>query len=644
MEMAAINNYCSIKMNLDSKFSGRNLKNNRDVISREERPRSPWLLHASQGCLTIVQHDENSFEMASGKSKPSKVFLDNAVIRMLCVVIVMLTSTIMRAEIPALERVITIHIQNEKISEALRKISQLAGVTFSYSSSVLNVDKIVNQNFVDQTVREVVDKLFDGDVKCKARGNYLILTRPENSPKTITGYVTDGATGERLKEVTVYDPATLQSAITNEFGYFEIKIDKPTADDVTLIMKRYNYADTVLVLPKTKRPLQKINLNKSKTDLKRISDSITYKVGRWWASGQKQIQHIHKKNIRDTLYREGQISFLPFLGTNHKLSGVVENGYSLNVLGGYSAGTRKAEVGGLFNINRGNVRAVQLAGLFNANGGSTAGTQLAGLWNLNGGSTMGIQMAGLFNLNVRRTRGVQLAGLFNVCWDSVQATQVAGLINVVRKNMKGPQVAGLINVSENITGAQVSGLINAAKTVNGSQVGFINIADSIKGVPIGFLSFVRKGYHQLELSSDEIFPINLAFRTGVKHFHNIISGGVQIKSDTIQYSLGYGVGSLLKLTKRLSFNTELSHHQLVRNDSYDWNTIEKLFAGFDFRIGKKTSMVAGATLNLHIFDNEKISGQSVFSNYYEPNLLGSGTWNNTGYQWWLGGKVGVRFL
>jgi hypothetical protein len=562
----------------------------------------------------------------------------------LCVALFTLASAFTHADIPALERVITVQIKNEKISEALRKISQLAGVTFSYSSSALNVDRVVNQNFVDQTVREVVDLLFDGDVKCKARGNYLILTRPENSPKTITGYVTDGATGERLKEVTVYNPVTLQSTITNEFGYFEIKIDKPTAEDVTLIMKRYNYADTVLVLPKTKRPLQRINLSKSKTDLKRISDSISYKVSRWFASGQKQIQHIHKKNIRDTLYREAQISFLPFLGTNHKLSGLVDNGYSLNVLGGYSAGTRKAEVGGLFNIDQGDVRAVQLAGLFNANGGSTVGTQMGGLFNVNVGHTQGVQMGGLFNLNVGYTRGVQLGGLFNVCWDSVEATQIAGLINVVRKDMKGPQVAGLINISEKITGAQVSGLINVAKTVNGSQVGFINIADSIKGVPIGFLSFVRKGYHQLELSSDEIFPVNLAFRTGVKHFHNIISGGVQIKSDTIQYSLGYGVGSLLKLTKRLSFNTELSHHQLVRNDSYDWNTIEKLFAGFDFRIGKKTSLVAGATLNLHIFDNEKISGRSVFSNYYEPNILGSGTWNNTGYHWWLGAKVGLRFL
>src|SRR5690606_38989007 len=47
---------------------------------------------------------------------------------------------------------------------------------------------------------------------------------------------------------------------------------------------------------------------------------------------------INMRNIRDTLYRDFQVSFVPFVGTNEMLSGNVINDYSLNVLGGYSLG------------------------------------------------------------------------------------------------------------------------------------------------------------------------------------------------------------------------------------------------------------------------------------------------------------------
>jgi hypothetical protein len=369
--------------------------------------------------------------------------------------------------------------------------------------------------------------------------------------------------------------------------------------------------------------------------------------------------HLSEKNRRDTVYRSVQISLIPFVGSNHELSGMVVNGCSLNVLGGYSAGTRRIELGGLFNINQGDVRFAQAAGLFNENGGKTQGVQMAGLYNFNDSTTEGIQMAGLFNTNRGKSRGVQLAGLFNtnmqttsgtqmaglfnVNQDSAEVAQMAGLININRKKIKGVQMAGLINITQDIDGVQASGLINSAKIVNGAQIGLINLADSVKGIPFGLLSFVRNGYRKLEISADEIFPVTIALRTGVNHFHNILSLGVQSHNNKELYSFGYGFGSAFQLSKRWSLNTDLSNHQVVQNNFKDLNMINKLFVGFDFKIAKKTSITAGATLNLHIFEKEKINGSSIF-NHYTPNILNEGTWGRNGYQWWLGAKVGLRFF
>ena len=96
-------------------------------------------------------------------------------------------------------------------------------------------------------------------------------------------------------------------------------------------------------------------------------------------------------------------------------------------------------------------------------------------------------------------------------------------MNVALHRSTGAQVSGLMNIcGGDIYGAQISGLLNFGTRVHGSQIGVFNFSDSVAGVPVGFLSFVRKGYHQLEISANESFPLNLALRTGVRQFYNEI--------------------------------------------------------------------------------------------------------------------------
>ncbi|MBA4058692.1 MAG: hypothetical protein C0490_28505, partial [Marivirga sp.] len=348
-------------------------------------------------------------------------------------------------------------------------------------------------------------------------------------------------------------------------------------------------------------------------------------------------------------------SFLPFIGTNHKLSGNVINDYSFNIFGGYSRGIRKFEVGGLFNLVREDVEGTQLAGLFNAVGGETSGFQLAGLANLNLDTVRGAQFAGLINLNWNSTekfsgaglinfthqgsRGVHLAGLanitlgeqdgahlaglfnfstkasgpaqvsglFNFAGGSVKGVQASGLLNFAGNDVRGAQVAGLLNVaSHKITGAQVSGLFNYATKVKGAQIGVINIADSIKGVPFGFFSFVLKGYHQIEVSADEIFYTNLAFRTGVRQFYNIFTVGAKpssFKQDETFWSFGYGIGTAPRLTRWLSLNIDLTANQLLSGNKIDEvNMLNKVYVGAEFRPAKKIAFIVGVTLNGYVTD------------------------------------------
>lgn len=71
---------------------------------------------------------------------------------------------------------------------------------------------------------------------------------------------------------------------------------------------------------------------------------------------------------------------LPKIGTNHRLSGQVENDWSLNILAGQSRAVRKLEVGGLGNFTDDQVNGVQVGGLFNLLRGDNHGIQVPPDW------------------------------------------------------------------------------------------------------------------------------------------------------------------------------------------------------------------------------------------------------------------------
>lgn len=588
------------------------------------------------------------------------------------------------AQTPLLERKVTLSADNERVETSLKKIAAAGGFTFSYNPAVIDDTRYVSFRFINRSVREVLDELFKGTVQYKARGKYIILTAAPRRPvqkesAVVTGYVVDEATGERLRDVSVYDPVTLSSTITDSYGYFEIKIDNPSPD-IVLSVNRKNYADTLVAVPSRNRLLNvPIRIDKEKVAV--IADSVGRKVRRFWEKQVLMFEKTNFFNIDDTLYRTSQLSFLPFMGTNHKLSGHVINDYSFNVLGGYALGVEKVEVGGIFNLVRGDMNGLQFAGLANGVGGEMSGVQFAGIFNGNEGMSRGAQFSGVLNLNLRQAHGVhfagvgnittgvqqgpqfagvfniaakgggavQMAGVYNLSGKDTKGFQGAGVFNLTAKNMKGLQLAGVFNFAgKEVKGVQIAGVVNYATKVKGTQLGLINIADSIRGVPIGLMSLVWKGYHKIEVSADEIFYHNLSFRTGVTKFYNIFTAGAKpstYKENETFWTFGYGLGTAPRLSRKVFLNFDLTANQIVRGNSIELtNLLNKLYVGFDYQAFNKMSLTFGATLNGYITENTVDALPALFTDY-QPNVFYDrdlGSEHNV--KMWIGGKLGLRFL
>lgn len=587
--------------------------------------------------------------------------------------------------VPLLERTITIRLEQDRLDVALKKIAAQAGLTFSYNPDIVDVDKVVNQNFTDKTIREVLDQIFNGSVRYKARGKYVILTKGDGSAakdqRVVTGYVLDQATGKRLKNVSVYDPVSLSSAVTDSYGYFQLEVDQPSGEEVKLAISKLNYSDTIVAVASDRQRLLNIPIRLNEEKISTFADSLRQKLKRFWATKIWTPQAANLENIQDTLYRKFQFSVVPFIGTNHKLSGNVINDYSVNLYGGYSLGVEKLELGGLFNIVRGDVNGAQFAGLFNTVGGkvklvqmaglinmardSVTGVQVAGLINMNWNSSQKLSMAGLLNLTHKDSRGVHLAGfgngtigkqegphvagLFNFSTKDSRPAQVAGLMNFTVGNMTGAQISGLLNFSaKQVTGAQVSGLLNYATRVKGLQLGVINVTDSIHGVPVGLLSFVRKGYHKVEISADEIFYTNVAFRTGVRQFYNIVTVGAKPDSfdkEQTYWTFGYGVGTAPRLSRTLSLNVDLTSNQVVFDQKIEAiNMINKVYLGMEVQALKYVGVTFGVTFNAYVTDTNYDKYPSLFTDY-TPDFMSDKTYSNDlNMKTWWGAKVGLRFF
>ncbi len=371
------------------------------------------------------------------------------------------------------------------------------------------------------------------------------------------------------------------------------------------------------------------------------------------------------QNISDTLYRDIQISMLPFIGTNGRLSGNVINNYSINIFGGYALGVRQIELGFFVNIDRDDVSWLQVAGIGNLVGRNVYGLQGSGFFNVNGGETKAVQFTGFGNVNFQDFQGVQLAGFSNVNLASADGVLVAGFANFANGPSKGVQIAGIANVqtdhysgsqfagmsniaTKHLGGSQISALFNYGKKIRGTQIGLLNYADSLGGVPIGLISFVNHGYHKLEVSADEIFYSNLAFRTGVQKFYNIILAGIKpentMNADNV-WTFGYGLGMAPRITRWLNLNIDLTAQHVNKGSFTDeLSLLNKAHVGFDFRLARKFSVYGGVTLNGYLTNPIYTDYPILFTNYHPTIIYDHAYDNGNNLKMWWGLKMGLRFL
>ncbi|PZF74025.1 STN domain-containing protein [Taibaiella soli] len=566
-----------------------------------------------------------------------------------------------------LDKPVSLNASNQPLRSVLNDISKQGGFYFSYNSKLVNGDQLVTISVQQVPVKQVLDQLLQGNCQYREDGNHIIL-QPQGKEKvyTLSGYIVDGATGTRIGNTSVYEKQQLASSLTNEQGYFKMRLKSKYPEAVVSISKEW-YKDTsititpgmdqelqITMMPIRNVPLPEVTV--SANDQQKPNDVDETWFGKLFLSSRQKVQSVNlRKYFVDKPY---QFSAIPGAGTHGRMSGQVVNKFSFNLIGGYTAGVNGFELAGLFNIDKKDVQYAQVAGVFNAVGGNMRGGQVAGILNLvldsvegasvagaGGfikGDLKGTQVSGLYNQTSGNVEGVQVAGAFNVALGNVKGVQASVIGNYTNKNVEGTQVSAYINVCRReVEGVQASVFVNVARKVKGVQVALINVADSSEGYSIGFLNLVKNGYHKLCVYNNEVLPINFALKTGNTHFYTILTGGLSPDAANKGYLMGYGFGSEMKITKRLTIAAELTTQYLFLGDWEQRSLLNRIQPVFNYKISKLITVFGGPAYS--VYYHSPVVGTERYMNEVPSALYQTHSFSEH-VNGWFGWNIGISFF
>ncbi|QQR86430.1 MAG: hypothetical protein IPJ76_17880 [Flavobacteriales bacterium] len=600
-----------------------------------------------------------------------------------------------------LKRTVDVRANNVRLADALHLVAQDGHFKLSYNAAVVNGDSIVDVATGVTTVEKALERLLGKDRTLKESGEHVIILGPRQGKKkfVVTGNVVDALTGHAVARASVYEVRERASALTDGRGTFALeasgrqertalRISRVAYQDTIVFVDRAGKLGRIRLMPKETMPM----LSVRQPEVERLDLSSALVRGK-----QADIA----ANLEYAEVRKWQVSLVPTVGTNGKVSGAMVNKMSFNAIGGYSRGLDGFELAGAFNMERRDVKGVQLAGLTNLVGGNTSGVQIAGAVNHTMLSLNGMQVAGFANVVWDTLSGVQLAGAVNVLKGGMQGTQISGLANLTTENCNGAQisgaanvtlkdvhrwqasgllnygksvsgaqitgganvaldsvgggqVAGLLNYARDVTGGQVTGMlnvalrsvrggqvgfVNVARKCEGGQLGFLNVADTITGASIGFLSFAWRGYHRVDVHYDEVFPVSVVLRTGTHRFYNTFSYSPEIDG---RWGFGYGAGTELGWPKRHTVNIELMAEHV--NEDTVWigavNIRSSLSVFYSYAIADRFVVSAGPSLNVLATDWRDEDTLAYLSEA-APRVMYEQEEEDVLVRGWLGFRVGL---
>lgn len=170
-----------------------------------------------------------------------------------------------------LNKTITLQKTEYTLDEVISELKKEHGITFSYGS--LPQKEKVQFDSNTQTVREILDEaLSQTNFEYQAvKGKILIIkksSQKDGGRATISGFITDGETGEALIGTTIYDQISGSGTIANNYGFFSLTLPK---DSVSITISYLGFETETLQL----NLKQNLSLNFEMASASKMLEEVT---------------------------------------------------------------------------------------------------------------------------------------------------------------------------------------------------------------------------------------------------------------------------------------------------------------------------------------------------------------------------------
>ncbi|MBC9930959.1 carboxypeptidase-like regulatory domain-containing protein [Chitinophaga qingshengii] len=137
-------------------------------------------------------------------------------------------------------------VKDQPLKAVCEILEKEYGIHFSYSRELVDLSRKVTVTAYQQRLRSLLEQLFaPEDIRFTRVGDQLVLQQIKRSTHTISGYVQDAVSGEKLPGATIYAPTLKQGTTTNQYGFFSLTTVK---DSNSLIISYVGYEPALLPL------------------------------------------------------------------------------------------------------------------------------------------------------------------------------------------------------------------------------------------------------------------------------------------------------------------------------------------------------------------------------------------------------------
>ncbi len=119
---------------------------------------------------------------------------------------------------------------NLPVSDVLLSLCEKADLSVSFQSRLFSADQKITFEYKNQTVKSLLDAcLKQTEIDYKWENNRVVLYQKPPPIYTISGFLEDSLSGERLVAANVYDYLSGKGTTTNEYGFYSLSIPRGKA-------------------------------------------------------------------------------------------------------------------------------------------------------------------------------------------------------------------------------------------------------------------------------------------------------------------------------------------------------------------------------------------------------------------------------